>query len=256
MSRFPILMYHMVSEPETSQEKRYACPPATLHKHMQFLRAQGYNIVSLDAIIDHFDREQALPEKTIAITLDDGFRDNYENALPIFKKFDIPATIFLATGVIEGTNHWMHENGYPKRDMLSWAQVKQMYDQGISIGAHTVNHVKLPELSAEQMLVELQESKRQIEDKLDITVKHFAYPYGLLNDTAIEMAAKVGFSSACSTLSGFNNLKTNRLSLRRLEVYGTDSVRALNQKITFGVNNAEMTYPLKYYFNRLLARLR
>jgi len=256
MSRFPILMYHMISEPETPQEKRYACPPKALHKHMQYLRANDYNIVNLDTILEHLNNKVELPEKTIAITLDDGFSDNYENAWPIFQQFNIPATIFLASGVMEKTNTWMHTNGFSKRTMLTWAQIKEMHQQGISFGAHTVNHVKLPELTAEEMLVELVDSKQQIEKQLGITVNHFAYPYGLLDTTAHAMTKKAGYTSACSTLSGFNTLNTDQLTLRRLEVYGTDSVRALTQKITFGVNDSDISFPIKYYLNRLLDRLR
>lgn len=246
----------MISEPETPQEQRYACPPKTLHKHMQYLRDNDYNIVDLDTIITHLSNKTPLSEKTIAVTLDDGFSDNYVNAFPIFQEFKIPATIFLATGVMEKTNIWMHTNGFPEHNMLSWAQIQEMHTQGISFGAHTVNHVKLPELTADAMLTELVDSKRKVEEKLQITVKHFAYPYGLLDDTAREMTAKAGYSTACSTRSGFNNLDTDPLILRRIEVYGTDSVRALKQKITFGVNNSDISFPIKYYLNRILDRLR
>ena len=256
MSRFPILMYHMVSEPESPQEERYACPPKTLHRHMQYLRAKKYNIVNLDTIIEHLDKKIEIPEKTIAVTLDDGFSDNYENAFPIFQEFKIPATIFLASGMMEKTNTWMHTNGFSKRNMLSWTQITEMQHQGISFGAHTVNHVKLPELTPDKMLTELVDSKQHIEAKLGITVQHFAYPYGLLDDTVREMTAKAGYTTACSTRSGFNNLATDQLILRRLEVYGTDSVRALKQKITFGVNDSDISFPIHYYLNRIKDRLR
>lgn len=246
----------MVSSPEDSQEKRYACPPKKLHKHMQYLRANNYNIVNLDTINEHLSNKTKLPEKTIAITLDDGFSDNYENALPIFQEFEIPATIFLASGMMGKTNSWMHSDGFPKRSMLSWTQIKEMHGQGISFGAHTVNHVKLPELSPTEMLTELINSKQQIEEKLGITVKHFAYPYGLLDNTVRAMTEKAGFITACSTRSGFNNIETDQLTLRRLEIYGDDSVRALKQKITFGVNDSNISFPIKYYLNRITDRLR
>ncbi len=256
MSRFSILMYHMVSEPETPLEKRYACPPKTLHKHMQYLKANDYNIVSLDTLVEHLSNKIELPKKTIAVTLDDGFSDNYENAFPIFQKLNIPVTIFLATGLMEKTNIWMQDSGFSERNMLNWSQIEEMHRHGIEFGAHTVHHVKLPELTADEMLTELVDSKQAIEDKLGIVVKHFAYPYGLLNATALEMTEKAGYSSACSTLSGFNNLGTDLLSLRRLEIYGTDSVRALKQKITFGVNDSNISFPLHYYLNRIKDRLR
>lgn len=246
----------MISKPESPQEKRYACPPSTLHKHMQYLREKKYNIINLDTIIEHLNKKIELPEKTIAVTLDDGFSDNYENAFPIFQELNIPATIFLASGMMEKTNTWMHTNGFSKRSMLNWPQIAEMQKQGISFGAHTVNHVKLPELTSAEMLTELVDSKHQIEEKLGISVQHFAYPYGLLDDTVRTMTEKAGYTTACSTRSGFNNLATDPLILRRLEIYGTDSVRALKQKITFGVNDSDISFPIHYYLNRIKDRLR
>lgn len=256
MSKFNILMYHIVAEPQSAQEKRYACPPATLRKQMKYLRTNGYNIVNLDTISEHLSRGSELPEKTIAITLDDGFSDNYENAFPIFQEFEIPACIFLATGVIGKTNIWMHTTGFPERTMLTWPQIKEMQNHGILFGAHTVNHVKLPELKSDDMLTELVNSKQHIEKNLGITVKHFAYPYGLFDERVSAMTEKAGYTTACSTRSGFNNLGTDSFTLRRLEIYGTDSVRALKQKITFGVNDSNISFPIRYYLNRIAERLR
>lgn len=256
MSKFTILMYHIVSQPKSEQEKRYACPPKTLYKHMQYLRRNGYNIIDLDTVLQHTSTDTKIPEKTVAITLDDGFRNNYDNALPIFQEFQIPATIFLTSGLMGKTNTWMHNNGYPERQMLTWEQIREMQRLNITFGAHTVSHVKLPEINVSDRMNELLESKKQIEDKLGEAVKHFAYPYGLLDETVRESTISAGYETACSTRSGFNYHDTDRFILRRLEVYGTDSVRALKQKITFGVNDSALTFPINYYMNRIKERLR
>ncbi len=256
MSKFTILMYHIVSAPKSLQEKRYACPPERLYKHMKHLRKNGYNIISLDDMLHSITNKINLPEKTVVITLDDGFGDNFENAFPVFQEFGIPATIFLASGLMGKTNVWMHNNGFPQRTMLTWEQIREMHDQGILFGAHTVTHTKLPEISPTEMLTELVDSKKQIEDNLGVGVQHFAYPYGLFDDAVRATTVKAEFKTACSTRSGFNNSSADLFSLRRLEIYGTDSVRALMQKITFGVNDSNISFPVKYYMNRLKERLR
>ena len=248
-------MYHIIAEPKSHKESRFACPPALFRKHMKYLRENSYNVVNLDAILKHVHDRSPVPDKTVVVTLDDGFRNNYDNAFPIFQEFNIPATIFLASGMIEKTNSWMHENSFPKRSMLTWANIREMKDWGIHFGAHTVNHVKLTELTAEEKEQEIRQSKIQIEDKLGEEISHFAYPYGLMDETAREKTVEAGFSTACSTRSGFNNYDSDLFILRRLEVYGNDSIRALKQKLTFGVNNSEVTYAFKYYAKQVMRRL-
>lgn len=248
-------MYHIIAEPKSAEEARFACSPILLRKHMKFLKKNNYNVVNLDKITYHIENNIPFPEKTVIITLDDGFKNNYDNAFPIFQEFNIPAIIFLVSGLMEKTNIWMHNNGFPKRSMLSWENIKEMNKHGISFGAHTASHVKLPELTGEKVMEELAESKKHIEDQLGESTKHFAYPYGLVDDIVRDITISAGFQTACSTRSGFNHLDVDTYMLRRLEVYGTDSVRALKQKITFGVNDSERSYILKYYAKRIFDKL-
>lgn len=254
-NRFIILMYHMVSKPLNSNEIKYACPPELFEQHMAMLKKSGYSPVSLDAIDQHIKFNSPLPEKTVAITLDDGFEDNYTNAFPILSKYKIPATIFLATGCLGGYNEWMNKSNFSKRAMLSWQQIKRMAQQGIEFGAHTVNHPRLPELNTDEAKKEITLSKQEIENALGKPCKHFAYPYGLFTNQNRNAVEEAGFSLACSTLSGFNNAERDPFILHRIEVYGNDPCWKLKQKMTFGTNDAELLLPVKYYASRLIDRL-
>ncbi len=99
MSRLTILMYHMIAEPQTSAEARYACPPARFRRHMKFLRTRGYQPVSLRDFDRYAAADAPIPAKAVAVTLDDGFLDNYENALPVLQEYGIPATVFMVSGL-------------------------------------------------------------------------------------------------------------------------------------------------------------
>jgi peptidoglycan/xylan/chitin deacetylase (PgdA/CDA1 family) len=244
----------MISEPETAEEIKYACPPEVFNKHMQQLKLNGFNPISLEQIEQHLLFNKDLPEKAVAITLDDGFEDNYTHALPILAKHKIPATIFLTSGCIESTNLWMTQRGFPERKMLSWQQILEMDQNNISFGAHTVNHVKLPELDTESATHEISASKKEIEDKLGKICKHFAYPYGLFNSENRDSVAAAGFKLACSTRSGFNSADRDPFVLHRIEVYGNDPWWKLKQKMIFGTNDASLFFPAKYYMGRLLSR--
>ena len=255
MQRFVILMYHMISGPQTVADTRQACPPKLFEKHLKLLLKAGYTPISIDQIEKYYSEKIPLPDKAVLITLDDGFEDNYLNAFPLFQHYNISAVIYLATGLIGQTNKWMPAPTYSRRKMLSWMQIKEMSGYGIHFGSHTVTHPKLTELDDDRVSYELAESKQIIEDRLGVECRHFAYPYGLLTEKTRELVWQAGFKTACSTRSGFNNAERDPLILHRIDVYGDDSCWQLQQKITFGINNASLFYPLKYYYNRCIGKI-
>jgi len=255
MKRFVILMYHMVSEPKTTAEVKYACPPSQFEKHIQMLLSEGFKPISIEAVDSYYSQNSPIPDKAFLITLDDGFEDNYTNAFPILQRYNIPALIYLVTGLLGKTNQWVSAPTFSERKMLSWWQILEMANHGIRFGSHTVSHPKLTELDDGSVNEELIQSKQIIEDQLGLECRHFAYPYGLLTEKTRELVQKAGFKTACSTRSGFNNASRDALMLHRIEVYGNDSAWKLKQKIMFGTNDANLFFPLKYYSQRLLARL-
>lgn len=255
MNRFFILMYHMVSEPKTTAEVKYACPPSRFEKHVQTLLREGFKPISIESVEDYYTQLIPIPNKSFLLTLDDGFEDNYLNAFPILQRYNIPAMIYLATGLLGKTNQWMSAPTFSERKMLSWPQIVEMANHGIHFGSHTVSHPRLNLLDDDSAYKELTQSKQAIEDNLSIECSHFAYPYGLLTEKTRDLVQQAGFKTACSTRSGFNNASRDPFILHRIEVYGNDSSWKLKQKIMFGNNEASLLFPLKYYSQRLLARL-
>jgi len=255
MSRITILMYHMISEPLSERESRYTCAPSKFRSHIKQLVENGTHFVSLEDIARHLIDDLPLPNSSVAITFDDGFMDNYENAFPILKEYGVPATIFLTTGMIDQSNIWMTNDDFPERKMLTWPVIKEMNNAGINFGSHTVSHPKLPELSTDDIRDQLKTSRHTIEEKLGKDVKYIAYPHGLYNEEVQQLSQETGYTMACSTRSGFNNKGEDLFALRRLEVYGTDSASQLMQKIAFGTNKVDTLFRAKYYFRRIRERL-
>jgi len=245
----------MISKPESAAEIRYACPPERFDRHMYNLKINGFNPVSLEQIEQHLLLNKPLPKNAVAITLDDGFADNYNHAFPILNKHLIPATIFLTSGYLESTNQWMTPSGFPTKKMLDWQQIREMDKYNIAFGAHTVSHPKLTELDLTSAAYEILASKKSIENNLGKACKHFAYPYGLCNTEHRNSVKSSGYTLACSTHSGFNNAERDPFMLHRIEVYGNDSWWELKQKMTFGTNKASLLVPAKYYANRLINRI-
>ena len=133
---------------------------ADFENQMQYL-SNMYNPISLERMAHHIQNGKPLPPKAIAVTFDDGYQDNYENAYPILKKYNIPATFFLTTGFIGTGDIPRWDKGYytdQKVLMLSWKQVLEMSDSGISFGSHTLSHpflTRIPRKQAQKEILNL-----------------------------------------------------------------------------------------------------
>jgi len=254
--RIVILMYHMIAKTNKKIEKRYALSPDRFRRQLRYLKYKGYTPISLDDLHEYFVRRAiSLPQKPVIITFDDGYMDNYENAFPILKEYGFPATVFIISGFVGNTNVWMKGEGYPERPIMGWREIEDMKKGGITIGSHTINHPRLSTLRTEDARAEIDGSKKFLEDKLAVPVNHFAYPYGDVNASIMHMVKETGYKTACSTRSGFNSDGIDLFELRRLEIYGTDSLVRFGIKLTYGTNDGSVFLPAKYYMKRLSERL-
>jgi peptidoglycan/xylan/chitin deacetylase (PgdA/CDA1 family) len=255
LSRVAILMYHIVAKPLSAQEARYCCSPTRFEAHMRHLAQSGTQLLALDEVVDGLDGRVDLPADSIAVTFDDGFADTFVNALPVLTRYRIPATMFALSDRIGGRNDWMSVRGFPERPLMAAAQLREMVAAGITVGSHTRTHPRLPELDAKAKRDEISGSKARLEDMLGSPVRSFAYPYGLFDEDTRLAVEEAGYRSACSVRAGFNALDVDRFLLRRIEVFGTDSLWRFRQKLKFGANDVSHFYPIRYYAGRISARL-
>src|SRR3972149_6411821 len=191
--RVIILMYHMVSETDNAIEKRYAVKPVLFQRQMKFLKKRGYTPITLDIVHNFLAGDSELPERPVVITFDDGYMDNYENALPILHEFGFPAAVFIVSGYVGKTNLWDMKNGFQEKKLMGWREIEVMRRHGVTIGSHTINHCRLTELGLEEAKRELQDSKRHIEDNIGAPVDHFAYPHGDMNEEVVKMVREAGY---------------------------------------------------------------
>ncbi len=178
MYRASILMYHILDEPRAKNEAKYCCLPERFAEQMAWL-GECCRPVGLSELLAGMEGTTQLPENSVAVTFDDGFVSTFEQAMPVLAKYRIPATMFIVANRIDGDNDWMHARGMPRRSLMDADQIREMHAAGIEIGSHTLNHARLPEISQEQKVREITESKTVLEDLLSAPVNHFAYPYGL-----------------------------------------------------------------------------
>jgi peptidoglycan/xylan/chitin deacetylase (PgdA/CDA1 family) len=253
--KVPILMYHSIGEANNAREKRLQCSVRNFSLQMRYLSNFGYRVTGLDTLVNSMKSGTDLPEKTIVITFDDGFRDTYRYAFPILKKYNFPATVFIVSDLVNDTNKWMIEESYSAKELMTWEEIKEMSENGITIGAHTSTHPKLTALQFENAVGEIIWCKDKIEKNLGSSVKFFAYPYGDFNEQIKKAVEEAGYTAACSVRPGFNTGEIELYSLRRIAVHGTDSLWQFILKLIYGANRANIALPFKYYFNQIKSRL-
>jgi peptidoglycan/xylan/chitin deacetylase (PgdA/CDA1 family) len=254
--RIPILMYHMVDDRKAGQEPRYCCSTKFFHRQIRYLRRAGYSFIGLHDACLALRTGALAAGRCVSITFDDGYLDNFENALPILDEFSVPATVFVVSGRVGGVDGWRETGGNGSWPLASWEQLREMAEQGVEIGSHTVSHPSLTALDDEQRRREVADSKSALEERLGQPVRFFAYPYGRLDEATRNAVRAAGYEAACSTRSGFNSAGCDPYLLRRLEVYGTDSLSRFALKVAWGTNDASLRTIGQYYGSRVAVRLR
>ena len=215
MRALPILTFHSVDD----KRDVLSFPPRLFEWGLARLHEAGYRTVPLTLAVDRLCTGAALPERSVVITFDDGFQSVHEHALPALRRFGMCATLFLVAG--------SHEGRPPARlgrTMLSWSEVRELQDAGVTIGAHTVTHPDLRRLPLAQAAAEMRDSKARIEQALGTPVTSFAYPNGYY-DARIQRLARDYFSCACSDRLGLATAASDRYILERVDAYYLRSER-------------------------------
>lgn len=221
VTEVPILTYHKVSPDPRAGGLGLRVRPHDFDWQMRYLKENGYHSVDLGAVIDHFENGKVLPDKPVVITFDDGYKNNYLYAYPILKKYGFTATIFVATNIVGGINEFDYaKNIQPKNEMLTWGQIKEMNKNGITIGAHTMDHAHLTDVSPSEARQQILGSKKALERELGQEIKYFCYPYGEYNQTVADIVKQSGFIAATTTDPGVVRSDMNPFLLKRLCIIG------------------------------------
>jgi peptidoglycan/xylan/chitin deacetylase (PgdA/CDA1 family) len=287
-----ILRYHAVA-PDDLPAPAYAGPDITIPRglfaaQMRFLR-RAYTPVPLATIVDAVGRGEAPPAGTVAITLDDGYADNYHQAFPVLQALHLPATVYVVTETLDGgPSLWMSElraammasraprlrveigGGYEfalegegerqasikdltnvlvpvdaalrrrilttirhelavngnadlAQTMLTSAQIREMHEGGITIGAHTQTHSNMTLISPEQARIEIQGSRERLEAIIGAPVPDFAYPntggrYPHCNPSVAAIIQQLGFRSAVTSRPGIIGATSDAFLLPRIGI--------------------------------------
>lgn len=244
-----ILCYHGISE---SPNNQYSLSLSEFVLQIEFLK-DNYRIISIDQLAALVVDKYPLPSKIMAVSFDDGFKDFYRCAFPILKRYTIPATAFIPTGLIDSNSGLRNQTRLPEQEYLSWDQIREMSQSGIDFGSHSVSHKSLPKLSHKEIQYELTHSKARLETELKKPIKGFAFPYGTFKDVTPEitgMISESGFSWAVTCISGVNRPLANPLELRRTVIQEGDGLAGFKRVINGSLDGWILMQKLGYYLQK------
>jgi peptidoglycan/xylan/chitin deacetylase (PgdA/CDA1 family) len=224
----PIMVYHHVS----GQSSQWAIGPQKLEEQLAYLAENGFHTITTEAYFDAQKRGTSLPDKPVILTFDDGYRDAYENAFPLLKKYGMIGTFYVITGQV----------GAP--GSLTWDQIVEMHSAGMEIGAHTVHHpflTRLPPLSA---FLEILQSRLDLEAHLRAPVTTFAYPYNDHNDRVALLVRLAGFQGACIVSRHRGDVEGDLFKTSRITVLSGERLKTFALMVNSSDQTPQLLRPI------------
>jgi len=200
-----VLMYHHIEEEKDAKEKNQTSlnvTPDFFRKHLEYLRDKKYQIIEAKDLVAFFNGTAKLSPKSVLITLDDAYDDNYKYAYPLLKEFGYKAIIFTPIGLVDNS------------DYLNWNQIREMKDL-VYFGNHTWSHHPASN-SKDVMEKEIGLADAKLAEHGLNNVKIFAYPYGGTSVEAKNVLNSKGYSLAFTTKHGNFLCKGKSLELPRI----------------------------------------
>ncbi len=218
--RVPILMYHYVSDlPHDADDIRKGLTviPPLFQSHMQYLKDAGFTTISLYDLNAALTLGTPLPPKPIVLTFDDGYRDAYINVFPILQQYGFTGTFFIITARADANDPVY----------VSWQQIKEMSDAGMSMEPHTKDHLDLRERDHDFLIYQMQGSIESLAAFTGHNPRMFSYPVGHYDAAVLTVTDELNLSIAVSTANGVLQTTSGRHYLPRVRVLGNMSVAAL-----------------------------
>jgi peptidoglycan/xylan/chitin deacetylase (PgdA/CDA1 family) len=229
-----ILFYHRVSD----EPDALAVKVRRFREQMDYLARAGYHVIDIEEAMTML-ASGGLDERVIALSFDDGYRDVAENALPILVERGFTATVFVATGVVDGIASFTWYKRQPP--LLDWNAIEELDGLAtLRFEAHSVTHPNLLELDATELWNEVANSKLDLERHLGRPSLVFCYPAGLLGARERDAVAKAGFRIAVTCEPGVNRRDGDPFALRRIPIEAHDRLLDFRAKVGGGHDTSSL----------------
>ncbi len=227
-----VLLYHHVDD---STPKSTSVSVETFIQHLELIESLELKVVPLTAITDKLKAGESIPDHWLAITFDDGYRNVYENAMPLLKERNWPFTVFVNPKMVK-----------PSKLYMDWGQIKDLINHGGLIANHTLSHENLVQdgLSLADIKANIESTEALIAEQVGYSLKILAYPYGEYNQAVKSMLKDMGYVGFAQH-SGAINESSDLLALTRFPANGIyANPKTLKNKLASLPFSFEMTAPL------------
>jgi peptidoglycan/xylan/chitin deacetylase (PgdA/CDA1 family) len=214
-----VVAFHRVHDGADPSDSLTVSVP-TFERYCRYFQ-RHFRVVPLRELVDTL-RAGRSAGRELAITFDDGYRDNFEHAAPVLGRLSLPATFFVVTGWI-GTDvvpFWDEQRGVC-HPWMTWDDVRALHRRGFEIGVHTRTHVDLGKVSGREARVEILGARLELQRQLGAPATSFAYPFGRpehLTEANRQLVAAAGFRCCCSGFGGVNARGADPFHLRRIPI--------------------------------------
>ncbi len=229
----PVLMYHKIPIKDIQSQHKIYVLKTDFEKHLQFFQKKGFKTLTFSQLEKFKKGEidfQTFPDKPLILTFDDGYRDNLENASPLLQKYGFKAQIFLLADPEIQNNSWDASADEPSHEIVSGADRQAWKQSAFEIGSHGFSHKKITQMTAEQALAELRNSKASLEKEFGTPVNVFAFTYGDTNRKMAELADQAGYAYAVNTDTGGFLIEESPWEIFRVNIFPHETEATLRKK--------------------------
>jgi len=212
-----VVAFHRVREHR--DEYDLSITQHTFEQYCEFFR-RHFRVIPLSELVDKLQRGERLGNH-LAITFDDGYRDNFHNAVPVLERLSLPATFFVVSQWIGSDAVPWWDGGGARHTWMTWDQVRELRKRGFEIGSHTRTHPDLGSITGPVALNEIMGGRLEVEEQLEESINLFAYPYGgsqHMADSNRELVKAAGFRCCCSCYGGVVTNRDDPFDLHRIAI--------------------------------------
>lgn len=211
----PILMYHKIGD---DKDNDAVIREDLFRAQMKLLKDKDYHPITMEQLYAYVTKGEALPERPVVITFDDGYTDTYTIAYPVLKEYGFPWTVFVNPSNIG--------------ERLTWDQLREMQKNGVTVASHGYLHERMGEMSKEASYLNIKNAQEAFKRNLGIDNVWFCYPYGSFNKTTGEQVASLGIKMAFAMKSGWAHQGDNPLGLLRVWVGNAVDLKYFEERIS------------------------
>jgi len=204
-----ILMYHNIGD----NRVLFTVTTKDLEKQLIFLKNKKYNIIKLADLVGKLRNKEKIPIRTVVLTFDDAYRDNYKNAFPLLKKYNFFATVFMPTAY--AGKEMLNSEG-KTIPVMSWQEAKEMENSGlVDFASHSHTHPMMNRIAFEDFVKEIEFSENLFNKNLKRPVKIFSFPKGKFKPEHVDYLKKQGYLGAVTVKEGLVDLNDDFFTLKR-----------------------------------------